>query len=373
MPNTDYRGESVGREWDYRKYVPGGTGSNPHRAVFDFYDKDLSRNLTSLGAVKCEFSLDIFRTTKGEEGKGVYCTFFVTSHQAATKASVVQEYRDRVKGLSPRANPDGTEAERRDWEKLSQVAGDLGYFEYPGKEIVDYHTQSILIPSTLFAKAFEGQPESVDSATGKIQGPRVTVKIRCDSRTQFIGVAKNDLYLLAAERNNTFDFVFNFFKGALGLWMRVILVIGIAVTCSTYLNGVVSFIVTLFLTLLGFGRWFMVAMAMPLAGGDAMSNPGPSDSLRKLIANEALAAQSDRPSAAQQVTFVFDESFRWTLRRILNVVPNMERPDWQQYVAKGFNVPGDDLLLNLVFIIGYLSLWAVLGHYLMKWREIATW
>jgi hypothetical protein len=369
LPNTDYRGESVGREWEYRRYVPGGGPNTPFRAIFDFFDTDLHSSLKTLPVVNCEFSLDIFRTTKGEEGKGVYCTFFVITHKAAGKADVIKEYRERIKGLSPSAGPNGNEAERRDWERLSQIAGDLGYFEYPSKEIVDYHTQSIQIPGSLFATALDGTPPQFDSPRGKVSAPRVTVAIRCDSRTQFIGVAKHDLYLLAADRN----FTMNFFKGALGLWMRLFLVIGIAVTCSTYLNGVVSFLLTFSLTLLGFGRWFIVAMAMVPIGTDPISNPGPSDSLRKLIANEALGVAPDRTNATQQVTQTVDDVFRWTMRRILNVIPNMERPDWEQYVAKGFDVPWDDLLLNFVFILGYLSLWALLGHYLMKWREIATW
>src|SRR5437762_9358104 len=53
-PNN-FQGESVGREWDYRKYMPGGPNS-PHRAVWYYSDRDLDRSLASLPSVRCEFS-----------------------------------------------------------------------------------------------------------------------------------------------------------------------------------------------------------------------------------------------------------------------------------------------------------------------------
>jgi hypothetical protein len=28
---------------------------------------------------------------------------------------------------------------------------------------------------------------------------------------------------------------------------------------------------------------------------------------------------------------------------------------------------------NILGVLAYLSPWAILGHYLIKWREIATW
>jgi hypothetical protein len=68
-----------------------------------------------------------------------------------------------------------------------------------------------------------------------------------------------------------------------------------------------------------------------------------------------------------------DEGFRWCLRRLLNVIPNMERLSWTDYVASGFNVPIEDICLNGLMVGAYLILWALLGHYLIKWREIATW
>src|SRR5262249_49897194 len=193
---------------------------------------------------------------------------------------------------------------------------------------------------------------------GKVATPRVTVSVRCDSPTQFLGVAKHDLYFLAAEGN----FYENFFRGAVGIWLRMVLVIGIAVTCSTYLNGVVSFLVTLVLVVLGFFKSTVILMAITLAAD--IPNPGPADSFRKLISNESLGTAPDAGNPTHQVTQTADDVFRWGLRRVISVIPEVERLSWQNYVANGFNIPTEDLLWNFLAVAGYLSLWGVLGHYL---------
>jgi ABC-type transport system involved in multi-copper enzyme maturation permease subunit len=372
--NPKFQGDSVGREWDYRKYIQGGPNS-PQRAVWYYSDRDLDRSLASLPSVRCEFSFDIFRTTKGEEGKTLTCTFFIVAHKATKDVlEVAKRYRELTKGLSPTARPDGTPTEVQDWQKLDEIANNLGYYEYSTKEIVDYHTDFIPIPAGLIKAALEGSPGVFEGeGRNQVPRPRMQILVRFDSRTQFLGVAKPDLYLLAAEG----PFWLNFIKGAAGLWLRLLIVIGIAVTLSTYLNGVVSFLATLFLVGLGFLRSPIVSMAfVPLLipnSPEARFNPGPSDSLRKLISGEGLGTFTDTQTATQQVTQGADDVFRWCLRRLLNVLPNMERLSWSDYVGNGFNIPLEDLGLNFVFVAGYLSLWAVLGHYLMKWREIATW
>jgi ABC-type transport system involved in multi-copper enzyme maturation permease subunit len=241
----------------------------------------------------------------------------------------------------------------------------LGYYEFPSKPFTSLRTESIPIPGSLIAKCLEGEPQS---NAEKLAGPRLVIMVRCDSRAQYLGAAKADLYLLDAEGN----FYVNFFKGALGIWMRLCLVIGVAVTCSTYLNGVVSFLVTAVLIGLGFLRSFIVFMVITQLTV-AYPNPGPADSMRKLINNEPLGVYADASNPTHQVTQAADDAFRWSMRRVISTIPNLERLTWQEYVANGYDVPFDDLFWNFLGVAGYLSLWAVLAHYLFKWREIATW
>ena len=60
------------------------------------------------------------------------------------------------------------------------------------------------------------------------------------------------------------------------------------------------------------------------------------------------------------------------MRRLLNVIPDVDRFNWSNYVADGFNIDGSDMLLSFLLLVGYLAPWAVAAYYLMKSREIAS-
>jgi hypothetical protein len=194
-------------------------------------------------------------------------------------------------------------------------------------------------------------------------------EVKCESRTQFIGVARYDLYLLADEGS----FALNFYKGAVGLWLRLALVVGIAVTCSTYLSGVISWLATMFLFGLGMVQDFIAE----LASGKSVGG-GPLESLVRLARVENITNPLD-PTPGTRVALFGDQFFQWGLRRVLNVIPDVDRLDWSDHVAEGFNIywwsdtagaPG--LLMNALFVAAYLLPWALLAYYLIKTREVAA-
>src|SRR5690606_29486888 len=65
---------NVGREWAYRNYIQRPLpGQQPQTACWDFLH--VPAYLGNRDQVLCEYSFDIYRTTKGEEGRDVACTF----------------------------------------------------------------------------------------------------------------------------------------------------------------------------------------------------------------------------------------------------------------------------------------------------------
>jgi hypothetical protein len=349
--DPNFQGESVGREWDYRRYIAGGPNTS-HRAIWVYSDETLPADLKNKSEVPCEFSFDIFRTTKGEENKGVFCTFTFVSHQWGDSlrpgAEKLKAYQDATRGLNLSAQPGDA-----DWARLDRLAEDLGFYEFRSKEVVDYHTFDINVPGGLFRNALSGTlPEGA---------PRLLVVVKCESRTQYLGVAKHDLYLLASDAG----FAWNFVKGAFGLWLRLCLVISLAVACSTYLSGVISWLTTLFLFAAGFFQDFI----RELAEGKNVGG-GPAESLLRLTQNQNLTAPLPQSAATTAAEFT-DKSFQWVFRRLLDIIPDVDRLNWSNYVAEGFNIDGADLVLSTLLVVGYLLPWAVLSYYLMKSREIA--
>jgi hypothetical protein len=67
-----------------------------------------------------------------------------------------------------------------------------------------------------------------------------------------------------------------------------------------------------------------------------------------------------------------DESFRWVVRRIFYLFPDIDRFDLTSYVAEGFNISGSQMLLTLLVLVLYLLPWFLLAYYLITWREVAS-
>jgi ABC-type transport system involved in multi-copper enzyme maturation permease subunit len=374
-----FKGDSVGREWEYRRYIAGGPGS-PHRAVWNF--RDLPRGLGDRkDNILCEFTFDIFRTSKGrpeDEGKGVLASLmFHTWQWNPADASALESYRKELDQMRSRPNVESELAQKyADYAKnltgrpdrielliKHDLALKYGYYEVRSKQIYDYHTSSLNVPPGLFKKAFEGEDKRPADPTkpGAKVAP-VAVRVKCESPSQYLGMAKYDLYLLDSES----QFWLNFFKGAAGLWLRMCVVIGLAVMLSTYLSGVIAFLTTMLVYLLGFFRDFINELAENKSPGG-----GPMESLVRLITKENLVTPLDASPGAN-LAQGSDVGFRFLFRVLLNILPDVDRFDWTNHVAEGFNISTETMVLTLLVLIGYLIPCGLLAYYLMKTREVAA-
>ena len=142
--------------------------------------------------------------------------------------------------------------------------------------------------------------------------------------------------------------------------------ITVAVACSTYLSGVLAFLVALCVFVSGFFLKFIYDTA-----NGANAGGGPLESLARLIKNSVATAELDGTPTVRAAQFG-DLLFRWVLRRLMNILPDVQNYGMSEYVAQGFNIGLDFLLLNLVMLVGYVLPWLVVAYYLMKAREIAA-
>ena len=98
---------------------------------------------------------------------------------------------------------------------------------------------------------------------------------------------------------------------------------------------------------------------------------GPLESLARLIKNSTATVELD-PTPTVRVLQMFDNVWRWGFRRVLNVIPDVDRYGLTDYVAQGFSIGPGFLLLNLITLIAYVLPWMVAAYYLMQAREIAA-
>jgi hypothetical protein len=378
------RGDSVGNEWEYRGYIGSpfaGQQTSPATAVWGF---GLPGGAGDRVSVPCEMTFAVYRTTKGKENQGVDCRLVFTTWRADPKArndfksrwsekerfhsqnrrQISEELEKR--GLKGDLLEQQVQKELRDQERpLPEVLSDLS--EEMGCYIADLlvtnaHTQSVQVPGGLFKNA--ARPDKRQS--GK---PPITVEVTCTSPTQYIGMARYDLYFRlddSSPRADRFWFAFNFFKGVFGLWLRLCLIIGLAVALSTYLTGVISLLIALLLFLGGETRDFVQSIGVGVNPGG-----GPVESLIRVTTRQNMITPME-DSTLTRVVQPSDVMFRWVIRRVLDILPDTQRLVFRPYVAEGFNIGGDQLLLATLLTFGYLLPWFVLAYYLIRWREVAS-
>jgi hypothetical protein len=348
------KAENVGREWGYRQYITAAKPQEPQQfAVWKFHDV---RDLADRKAVRCEYGFDIYRTTKGTINQGVFCTFIVQSWRFDPARK--QEYDNERRRRNAANDPDADE----------DLASKYGYFEFPAKD-VGRGNFYIDVPSGIFKHAL-GTDEALSQELAQRQITRapVELRVRCETRTQYVGMAKYDLYFRADDHTGAHDrarFIWNFAKGQVGLWFRLCFVIGLAVATSTYLSGLISFLLTAALYL---GGIFKESIRV-LARGESVVG-GPFVSSYNLALRNTAGVQ-DITTSYRVVEFS-DEVILWQFRLVLRILPDVDRFDLTDYVAEGFNIPGGQLLITGLMVAGYLAACALAAYFLIKVREIAS-
>lgn len=373
----EFTGENVGREFDYRRYIAGHPYS-AHRAIWHFERLPASLARVPGDRVPVEFTFDIYRMTKGEQNRGVSVTFRFVTHQALQRPprpneggewhwrneQREQEYQKAVEQLRARGiNPDGAVPGSTAWEEVNKLAEQFGFFEIRGKEVFDFVVMGVEIPAGLIRNALHGEPPRLKGKDGQERpAPRLSVYVKCESPGQMLGMAEPDLYLLEYEQ----PFAWNYLKSMVGYWCWLCIVIGIAVACGTYLSSVLSLLATAVIFLFGFFPEHLADVAYNRNIGG-----GPIESMARLIRAEQPTTPLSESVASRAVT-LFDRFSAWVFRRIQNVIPDMESFNWSHFVAEGFNVSTEYLVVNLLTTFGYLLPWGIVAYYLIKTREVAA-
>ncbi len=373
----EFAGTNVGREFDYRRYI-AGSGESPQRAIWRFPDVPTALGQAAGDRVPVEFTFDIYRMTKGEQNKGVFVKFQFATQNAPLRQPTRAEgaewqwvqkdreraYKARVEEFKAQgidvlnlaaARPDNKPV----WDKVNQLTEEFGFYEIGGKEVFDYQVMGVEIPAGLFRNALKGEPGK-DAAGNPL--PRLSVFVKCESEGQLLGAAEPDLYLL----QNQMPYWYNYLKGMIGLWCRLCIVIGLATAISTYMSGVLTLLVTCFIFIVGFFTEHLNELANNRSTGG-----GPFQSMSQLVkAEQPTAPLSD--SASTRAILFGDKFVAWIIRRVQNMIPDVDSFSWSHFVSEGFNVNTEYLVVNLLVTAGYLLPWAVFAYYLMKSREVAA-
>jgi hypothetical protein len=308
---------NVGKEWAYRNHIAGEANHSAHFG-FQFDPRLLARRKAEDGKEFCvlQMEFDVFKMTKGEgtetERAGVYCL-----------VEVRDRGRDGQDGGKPRSE---TQLLRVNHQRVTEM----------------------LVPAHLFDNRF------------------VEVVVKCTTRSQFVGMARGDLYLLAHDG----DFAANFFKGLVAIWLKIVLVVCVAVSASTVLKGFVTVLFASAIYVLGLFYAFMWNVAAGPLG--TIKGGGPIESFIRLMTQANQVSPLDESNLLIWLLLRVDHVLLNIMWYATFLVPNLSQLDVVQYVAHGVDVPPVLILRNVVIVLSYVVPVMIVGYFFLRNRELAA-
>ena len=143
------------------------------------------------------------------------------------------------------------------------------------------------------------------------------------------------------------------------------LVISFGVMFSTFLSGPVAMIATIGALLGGFFSDFMMKLALGEVPGG-----GPIESLGRLLSQKNVSTELD-PGLGTSVTVMVDAVLEFGLRIMSAILPPFADFSNANYLAHGFDVSWNVVLVRTVMAIGFLLPLFVAGYLFLRNREVA--
>ncbi len=260
------KGINVGDEWVYRSFIHGNSND---AAIWTFNNVRENRFPDGL---EIESNIEVFRSWKGNIEKTM---------------SGSLSLRNPTTGLL-------VEVRLTNWKEFEPLRLSIGRKTKDGRvQIIAASNPRIVtqkidtaegirqIPARpdefkRFLKDDDGNDRTTFDLYNDLvnQDGKVEVWLRCLDSGQYFGAAKPDLYILAQDA----WFGVNFFKGYVGIWLTMVMIVAFGVTLSTFLTGPVAMLATSGILMAGFSK----DMLMELAAGPKYGG-GPFESFVRLV------------------------------------------------------------------------------------------
>jgi hypothetical protein len=309
------RGISVGSEWTYRSFIEGGSRA---AAIwtFDGINESVLRSDSEGQVLPLELIVRVFRTYKGDIETG-------------------------IQGSLQLRNPD------------SKLTSDLWTFTAKDASINNFD---------LPRKLDDVDQNPIDLINDLVtKDGRLEVLVQCLDSAQYYGFAQPDAYIRLPDGSPLWNFV----KALISIWVQMVLVIAIGVTCSTIVNGPVAMMFTIAFITLGFFQQFFVDVATGKQVGG-----GPVESLYRIITQ--MNQMSPLPeNIGTDLMFTIDTVLKAGMQSLAYVLPDFRSFSTVDYVAYGFNIPMDKLFQDLTTCLAYVAGLFVMGYFFLRTREVA--
>lgn len=339
--NSSQAGINVGKEWTYRGYVEGNTLSAGIWSFSGLRSRDFPE------ALPLEMTLRVFRTYKGEIERGILGTLWIRHGNPAVHA----------------AAQSGDPAARRGFD--ADTAVESAPISFSAQE---FTPQAMTIPRKINAKMLDGSMRDVDLFETFAPDGNLEIKIQCNERAQYYGMAQADLYLRSADN----WFFINFIKTYMTFWLQMLVVISFGIMFSTFLTGSVAMLATLASIVMGY---FSQAIA-DVATGKAEGG-GPIESIVRIFKQWNLTTELDG-TISKTIIQGFDAVAMFVLRSIAYVMPDFRDyadsggMNTVRFVASGFDIPANLMFQHALIAFAYVTAATCAAYFFLKSKEIAA-
>ena len=324
-------GINVGDEWEYRGYVDGGAVIGPaslSSAIFEYgnFTPDLFGNSDIL---PLEMTLGVFRTTKGDIERRVVGSIRFES--------AVDEKTEK------------------------RFISDPIIFETN-----EFNIQTLPVSRT--------QPGRVVAPDGTVEAEsnfdlfddfakngKLNVILKCEDRNQYLGCARADIYF----RGDDDSYFANFFKGYLGIWCQMMIIISLGVAFSTFLSSPVTMLATLVAIIFGFFGDFVRNLREPDVSGG-----GPVESFFRLVTQNNMESPLETGWATTLIEQV-DNLIVYLLDKMTYLAPDFRKLNFSDFLTYGYSIDSDRILVAIAMTIGFCIGLTILGYFCLKTRELA--
>ena len=332
------KGINVGNENQRRSYIGGG---HPTRG-------------TSLAKVEFNFG-SIYESRfpnlkKGDDGEQVV--------PLEMDIAVFRSYKDDVEkrvtaGIQFESVPDNDAGNR--------FVSDMLDFETN-----EFTIQTLPISRKLVGKVFSPDGKLVEQGQYDLfddfaKNGSLKLTLKCRDYSQYLGIAQPDVYF----RPSDAPYAWNFFKGYVGVWCQMIIVIAIGVALSTSLSAPITMLGTIVIIVLGHFSSFAQELASPNNVGG-----GTIESFIRVVTQQNMTSDLD---TNWFITIVknADIGISHLLYGLSFLAPDFSKFSFSNELSAGYSVSNSRVLIALwltfVFSLGFI----LLGYFSLKTREIA--
>ncbi len=318
------KGISVGSEWTYRSFIEGGSGAAAIWTLDGINESVLQKGEDGSEYLPIELIVRVFRTYKGNIERGIQGIIYLQNPDKGGDAAMPIEIKSTP-------------------EVFTAKDDSINQFNFP-------------------RKLYDAQQNPIDLLENLVsKDGRLEVRVQCLDRSQYFGFAQPDCFVRLPDGSPWWNFI----KTQLSIWIQMVLVIAIGVTCSTVVNGPVAMLFTFGFITLGFFRQFFLDVATGKQIGG-----GPVESLVRLVTQRNQMTELDN-SLGVQLMHAIDSLLRGIMRSMTFVLPDFRSFSTVDYVAYGFNIPMNQIFQDLTVGAAYVAGLFVLGYFLLRTREVA--